>query len=240
LKLGHVWSGFVELLLPPACPLCLKSFPPGWNEPFCAACLKGFLPLPAARCPRCALPFQTQSSVAHLCERCSRSSPPFSAVYCLGLYRQTLRQAVQQFKFQQRIGLDRPLAQLLLKELPRERGFDLLVPVPLHPRRLRDRSYNQALLLSRELGRYCKRSVADRLLVRCQQTDAQHLLSAKLREANMCDAFRLQGRLLGERILLVDDVMTTGATVSACSRELLRGGAGEVHVAVVGRAPIGW
>jgi ComF family protein len=113
---------------------------------------------------------------------------------------------------------------------------DLLVPVPLHPRRLRQRSYNQALLLARELGRNLSLPVASRLLQRRHPTPPQRGLSARVRFHNLRGAFALERPLAGERILLVDDVMTTGATTSECTRTLLAGGGGEVAVAVLGRA----
>lgn len=184
------------------------------------------------------MPFTSQSGTAHLCGRCSSKTPPYTQVYAVGLYEETLRRAVQQFKFNQRIGLDRPLGRLLVRQLPGSGGFDLIVPVPLHPRRLRERSYNQSLLLAREVGRSLQVPVAGHLLQRTRDTESQRQFSAAAREENIRRAFRLQGRLAGEKILLVDDVMTTGATVTACSRELLRGGGREVQVAVVGRAPI--
>lgn len=238
MKLGQQLLRLVELVLPAACPLCLDTLPDGWHEPFCGACLNGFLPLPAGRCPLCALPYKNPTGSAHLCGRCIRTTPPFSTAYCVGLYEQRLRLAVQQFKFHNRISLDRPLAKLLLRQLPKASRYDLIVPVPLHQRRLQERTYNQSLLLARELGRGLRIPVAAGLLLRNQDTEPQRQLSAKAREKNMRGVFQLQGQLSGEKILLVDDVMTTGATLSACGRELLRGGGKEVQVAVVGRAPI--
>jgi len=238
MKFGEYLSRLAGLLFPPACTLCVRTLPVGWDEPFCSACLNGFLPLPAAHCSRCALPFKAEAGSTHLCGRCTRNTPPFTAVHTVGLYEQNLRRAVHQFKFNHRIGLDRPLARLLLRQLPADSRFDLIVPVPLHPRRLRERSYNQSLLLAREVGRGLNVPVAINLLHRTRDTEPQRQLSASAREKNIRRAFQLQEQLAGERILLIDDVMTTGATVTACSRELLRGGGKEVQAAVVGRAPI--
>jgi len=238
LNLAQPLSRLATLFFPPACPLCYRNFPRTWKEPFCRDCLAGFQPLPDARCPRCALPYRGCSSGGHLCGRCNQKIPPFTRVHAVGLYDLSLRQALHQFKFHNRVGLDRPLGQLLRRQLSNDDRLDLIVPVPLNLKRLRQRSYNQALLLAREIGRDLGVPVEINLLVRGQDTESQRNFSAAAREKNMRGAFQLQKPLNGEKILLVDDVMTTGATVSACSQELLRGGAGEVQVAVIGRAPI--
>ncbi len=229
---------FVKQLLPPACPLCLRSFPEKWTEPFCADCLSGFRPLPEARCPVCALPYPAGSHSSHRCGRCTVNPPSFSKVYPLGLYQHQLREAIHQFKFNQKVGLDRPLAQLLNRIIV-DLTATLIVPVPLHRKRLQQRSYNQALLLARELARLKKIPLAKDLLQKTVETPAQQELTARERERNLKQAFQVKEALDGERILLVDDVLTTGATAVACSRVLLAAGAAEVQVAVLARAPIG-
>lgn len=235
LKRSIAW--LANQLFPAACPLCSGSLDSGRQHPFCASCLLGFKPLPSAHCPRCALPFLGQDNSSHLCGRCSLSSPPFVKVYCAGLYDLALRKAIHQFKFNQKVGLDRPLAELLNRALAPDCCSDLIVPVPLHGRRLRQRSYNQSLLLAREVGRLRGLPVVADLLLKTRDTLQQQGLSAPEREKNLRRAFSLAGPLNGERVLLVDDVMTTGATVAAASRLLLDKGAAEVQVAVVGRAP---
>ncbi len=227
----------IDLLLPPACPLCSRTFPQSWTEPFCATCLGDFPPLPSAHCPRCALPFPAASGSSHLCGQCSRTTPPYAKVYAAGLYQNSLRQAIHQFKFNQRIGLDRPLATLLARSLPGACCAELIIPVPMHRQRLKQRTYNQALLLARELGRIRQRPVRHQLLLRQQPSIPQQGLSARQRERNLRGAFKVTGRLDGASVLLVDDVMTTGATVRESAIALLAAGAAEVKVAVVARAP---
>lgn len=223
-------------LLPPACPLCRVTFPVDWGEIFCPACLSGFRSLPEAHCPCCALPFPASDNSGHLCGRCLVKQPSFKKVHAVGLYDRSLRDAIHQFKFNRRIGLDRPLAMMLERALTPELKVDLIVPVPLHFCRLQQRNFNQALLLARELARKRELPVAVELLVKTVETAAQQELSAREREHNLHQAFRVQGELHGERVLLVDDVMTTGATVEGCCRTLLDAGAATVEVAVIGRA----
>ncbi|APG25055.1 ComF family protein [Syntrophotalea acetylenica] len=232
-------KGLFDLLLPACCPLCGVLLAGGASQGFCPDCLEGFRPLDRSHCPRCALPYPAPSGSNHLCESCLRQDPPFVWTRCLGLYEQTLRAAVHRFKFQNAVHLDRPLARLLaasLEDVPRGFRPDVLVAVPLHRRRLQARTYNHSLLLARELGRLWKIPAPGRLLRRVRPTLPQQGLSAKLRRRNLRGAFALTRPLEGERILLVDDVLTTGATARECAATLLAGGASRVAVAVLARA----
>jgi ComF family protein len=146
---------------------------------------------------------------------------------------------VHQFKYRGDFSLDRPLGGLLATVLETSgRDFlpDLIVPVPLHLSRLRQRGYNQSLLLARVLGRRWRKPVPGRLLVRLRPTSPQQGLKAVQRRLNLKGAFATRSALAGQKVLLIDDVMTTGATARECSRTLLSAGAGEVVVAVIGRA----
>lgn len=234
LRQSLVW--LLTQLLPPACPLCRQTFPAYWPHPFCSDCLSGFQPLPAAHCTCCALPFTAISNSAHLCGRCIDRPPPFVKVYTVGCFEGSLREAIHQFKFNKQVGLDRPLGILMNESLPGDATYDLIVPVPLHSHRLRQRSYNQSLLLARELGRQRRLPVVADLLLKKEETVPQQELSARQRERNLTQVFTVQRQLKGERVLLVDDVMTTGSTVRACSQTMLDAGAAEVRVAVAGRA----
>jgi len=234
LRRALYWS--LTQLLPPACPLCRKTFPVAWQQSFCPDCMLSYSSLPDARCSCCALPFTGVDNSTHLCGRCIEKPPPFEKVYPVGCFTGSLREAVHRFKFSQQVGLDRILGQMLDNHLPADLDFDMLVPVPLHKRRLRQRSYNQSLLLAKELGRLRGLPVVADLLQKRVETGAQQKLSAKQRERNLRQVFTLQRKLQGERVLLVDDVMTTGATSRACSQALLDSGAAAVWVTVVGRA----
>ena len=229
-------SGLLDLLLPPACPLCGQE---QRCDGICPNCLAGFHPIVSPFCPRCSLPYPTDKGTDHQCEACLREEPSFVRVQAVGVYEETLKKAVQSFKYNGAVHLDRPLGRLLsrvLEENPGSLTPDLIIPVPLHRTRLRQRTYNQSLLLARILGKEWQIPVAARYLVRTRPTPPQQGLNAKIRQHNMKGAFALQGEVTGKRILLVDDVLTTGATARECSRVLLKGGADEVAVAVLGRA----
>jgi len=230
-----LWPLFKHFF-PPACPLCGDTFPIDYSNVFCADCLAGFKPLPDAHCPLCSLPFSGISNSSHFCGRCVQQPPTYAKVYAVGLYDQSLRRAIHQFKFNRQVGLDRSLGVLLEQRVDSDLKIDLVVPVPLHRKRLQQRSYNQALLLAREFARIRKLPMAKNLLLKGHETVSQQGLSAKERVKNLQGAFNLQGTVPGGTILLIDDVMTTGATVEACSRVLVEGGATKVYIAVIGRA----
>jgi len=229
--------GLASLCFPAVCPLCRQAL--RTSSLFCFSCFEAISPITSPCCCRCGLPFAAVDGGDHLCQSCLQDPPPFLWVKSVGLYEETLRRAVHKFKYEGDFNLDQPLAALMedaMQGLLEDYRPDLLLPVPLYITRLRQRSYNQALLLARALGRCWQLPVASRLLLRIRPTLPQIGLKAAQRRRNLRDAFALSRPLQGERVLLIDDVMTTGATARECSRVLMDGGAGEVAVAVLARA----
>jgi len=169
------------------------------------------------------------------CMLCRRELRGFDAVYSYGSYDGTLRQLIHIFKYGGVRPLAGPFGRFLAQALPRESTFDVIVPMPLHWFKQWQRGFNQADLLAAEIAR--KWNVPVRKLVRRRRSTAPQagLTNAKRRE-NVRGAFRIAGRrrLDGLRVLLVDDVVTTGATASACARVLKRAGA--AHVALLALA----
>lgn len=229
--------GLADLCFPPVCLLCRQALRA--SVLFCSTCFETIIPITSPRCLRCDLPFAAVDGGDHLCQSCLLHPPPFLWAKSVGIYEETLRQAVHKFKYEGEFNLDRPLAALMedaMQGVLEDYRPDLLLPVPLYITRLRQRSYNQALLLAKALGRSWQLPVASRLLLRIRPTPPQIGLKAAQRRRNLRDAFAVSRPLQGERVLLIDDVMTTGATARECSRVLLDGGAGEVAVAVLARA----
>lgn len=238
-RLVSLFPALFRAVIPPACPFCRKTLSPcSPCGELCSACVDELIPLPRAHCPRCALPFTAQANSSHLCSRCLKKPPPFAQVYCCGLYSGSLRRAIQQFKFSGRVALDRALGKLLAAAVVPDWPYDLVIPVPMERHRQQQRGYNQAVLLARELVRATGGQLDQKLLVKCRTTVVQHDLPARERRINLNGAFALGRQLPGGKVLLVDDVMTTGATAEACARTLLQGGADEVRVAVLARAPL--
>ncbi len=233
-------AALFHLLLPRACAIChIELNFPTHPSGLCPHCLAQLHNLPSARCSCCALPFATEGGSEHLCEACLRHPPNFSRSEAVGIYEGLLRDTVHRFKYRGAVQLDRPLGNLLGQRIEQaEEPFrpDLIVPVPLHLNRLRQRGYNQSLLLARQLARRWQVAVAPNLLVRNRATPPQQGLSVAVRQQNLRGAFTMTAPIQNEKVLLIDDVMTTGATVRECAKVLLAGGADEVVVAVIGRA----
>jgi ComF family protein len=168
---------------------------------------------------------------------CRRGLSGFDAAYSFGFYDGTLRKLIQLFKYGRVSTLATPLGRMLTDALPRERAYDLIVPMPMHWRRRWSRGFNQAELLARVIARQLNIPII-RAVHRSKATPPQAGLTAAQRRANMSGAFgiRRPGSVQGKRILLVDDVFTTGSTAGACARALKRAGAAYVAVLTVARA----
>lgn len=175
-----------------------------------------------------------------LCGACRRRAPAFAYARAALRYEDGARAALHAFKFGGHRALAAPLADVVVDVLAErwpEGQPDVLVPVPLHPRRERERGFNQAELIARRLGRAWGCPVRRDVLARVVATESQTALDRAARLANVRDAFRLRRPELvaGRHVVLIDDILTTGATVSACARAVEAGGARAVGVVAVAR-----
>jgi ComF family protein len=174
------------------------------------------------------------------CGRCRRGLSAFAAGASLGPYEGALRVAVHELKYRSRRRVAGRISEAMLGDPHVRRvlaGASALVPVPLHPRRQRQRGFNQSELLARELGRRAGVPVAPLALVRREDTPPQTGLSAAARRANVKGAFavRRRAQVSGKLLVLVDDVFTTGATAASCARVLSAAGAREVRLLTAAR-----
>jgi ComF family protein len=233
-------SGFLALVFPEDCRVCENLLSGISRVPVCDSCLKEPSPLLADYfCVACRTPFQNPRPLdeSGRCAMCRRSLTGFDAAYCYGAYEGTLRKLIHLFKYGRIHPLARPLADFLVLALPRDQRFDAIVPMPLHWWRKLRRGFNQSELLAREVAR--RTGLPLRALVkRRRYTATQAGLTNAGRRANVTGAFRVSRRdsVRGLRILLIDDVMTTGATAGACSMALKRAGA--EHVALLALARV--
>ncbi|HEX9628051.1 MAG TPA: ComF family protein [Acidiferrobacterales bacterium] len=220
-----------DWLLPPECLLCGARL--HGRAHFCPGCTAD-LPRLTAACPGCALP----GPGARLCGRCQRRRPRFDAALAAFSYDTPIDRLIIGLKFHGRLMHARALGGLLAERLaaPDAVRPDRLVPIPLHPRRLRSRGYNQALELARPVARRLKLPIDHRCLTRVRATPPQTGLDAAGRARNMRGAFAARGDLGGSHIALIDDVMTSGHTADAAAAALKRAGAAFVEVWVVARA----
>ena len=159
----------------------------------------------------------------------------FDAAYTFGSYEGALRDLIHLFKYGRIQTLAGPLGRLLAQALPRDQSFDLIVPMPLHWRKRWRRGFNQSALLARQIARRTSVPVRN-VLRRVRHTAAQAGLTNAKRRLNVSGAFRARMRLDGQRVLLIDDVMTTGATAASCARAIKLAGASHVTLLTLARA----
>jgi ComF family protein len=191
-------------------------------------------------CERCGLPFEGDITTSFECTNCREMELCFTSARSAVVARGVVLEAIHRFKYQRQLWFEPFLAGLFLREAaPALRGqnWNLIVPVPLHPVRQREREFNQAERLAARLSAATQIPLNRRRLRRVMPTATQTLLTRPQRAANMRGAFAVcsGGRLNGERVVLVDDVFTTGATTSACAQALRAAGAGDVCVWTVAR-----
>lgn len=224
----HGWAKFNHLIYPCYCLLCRA---PARDRALCEAC-HADLPWQQYCCQRCALPLEHPATV---CGGCLRKSPPFDTAIAPLRYGWPLDRLLTRFKFSHRLSHGRLLAQLLADHIPRDDLPTAIVPVPLHPARLRQRGFNQAHELAATLGRHFKVPVLPNACVRQRETDNQSELSAIQRHHNLKNAFAVRVKP-PTHLAIADDVMTTGSTVAELAKTLKRAGAEKISVWCVARA----
>ncbi|WP_027192774.1 ComF family protein [Megalodesulfovibrio gigas] len=237
-------------IAPGRCRLCLQH-QAATSLGLCAGCAQTLAPRPGGYCSRCGELFEREDDPPRLCGTCRLQPPPFSGVFLYAAYEGALQEAIIQYKYHGRHAVERVLQGLLLQAyaggcarttqaaasatLP---GHDCVVPLPLHPARLRERGFNQSLELARPLAAMHRLPLLAQGLARSRRTAPQAGFSRAERRENVRDAFVAPrpALLAGRRVLLVDDVMTTGATAGAAALACLQAGAVRVDCCVLARA----
>jgi ComF family protein len=228
-----------SLIFPDECRLCAQPLNRVSRVPVCPACLAKPSALSAEYfCVQCRSPFLTRFPLDEegRCGLCRRGVRGFDAAYSFGFYEDALRELIHLFKYGRVQTLASPLGRLLARALPLEQTFDVIVPMPLHWRKRWRRGFNQSELLAREIGRRTQLPVK-KALRRVRHTNAQAGLTNAKRRENVSGAFRARkfSVLDGQRVLLVDDVMTTGATAASGARALKLAGAKHVTLLTLAR-----
>jgi ComF family protein len=225
--LRSLWSALLDLVYPPRCVGCQQPGP--W---LCPGCLAAIEPVPEPICRLCGDMVLT----GDLCPPCRRRPLQIDGIRSVGLHQGPLREAVHGLKYHRQRHLAPVLAGLMAQRLQAESlPADVLVPVPLHPDRQRQRGYNQAALLAGALAGPAL-PVAAGCLVRTRATATQTHLGRDDRMANVAGAFTCRnGDLAGRRVLLIDDVCTTGATLEACALACRQAGAASVWALTLSR-----
>ncbi|VAW77269.1 Competence protein F homolog, phosphoribosyltransferase domain; protein YhgH required for utilization of DNA as sole source of carbon and energy [hydrothermal vent metagenome] len=228
----YKWADRVqELLFPTRCYLCCTSTRGG--RAICPDCYRE-LPWLTSGCPTCAAPLPALPGLTH-CEDCQQHPPALDACHALFNFQAPIDQWIRKLKFQQELSMAKFLGRLLAEKMPAADN-SILVPVPLHRNRLRQRGFNQALEIARPL-RERGYQLDARCCTRTRHTPPQSELPAAARLHNLFGAFRVDNSVDGENILLIDDVLTTGATLNALAGMLKQAGAARVEAWVVARTP---
>jgi ComF family protein len=207
----------------------------------CPGCLQSIAPIVSPLCPICGIPFATEEGIDHRCGPCLAHRPAYSAARAAFVFAGPIQELIHRFKYGHKTHLYRPLALMTatqLRDFAALAAADLMVPVPLHKKRLRWRSYNQAVLLAGVLAREWRVPLLRNVLQRTRWTAPQINLPAEERRQNVKGAFSVAdpGCIAGRRIIVVDDVFTTGSTAEECARTLKKAGAAEVFVITIARA----
>ncbi len=228
-------NAFVRLLLPAPCRLCAQPLRHAARLPVCDDCLDSIPPLePESSCRRCG-----KACSEPLCAFCRVHPPAYDAAASWTVYAGAARALLHLYKYGRVLPAGDWFAARLAPLLEAAHA-GMLVPVPLGRARLRERGFNQSEILARRLARVAALPCDPTVLVRRRETWSQSGLSREERERNVADAFRCPEprRVAGRRILLLDDVLTTGATAQACARTLKSAGAAAVHVLTIARADL--
>jgi len=239
--LNSFFRGLVDLFYPPRCLSCNDLLISGEDCSFCRECWSRISFLSPPLCRICGAPLPAGENSPNTCSRCTESPPPFQVCLSVGRYESVLLEAVHALKYRGEIpagiALGKILSSCVGEHFP-VHDYDRVIPVPLHVKRLRKRGFNQSLILARALALDFSLTLDFQSLRRQRHTDPQIGLGRKQREKNVREAFVCTrcNEIENSKILLIDDVYTTGSTVRECARVLMEGGAQLVAVATVARA----
>jgi len=239
--LKEIMTGIADVIFPPRCITCGEILHDHGTLPFCLQCTAGIRYIRSPLCPRCGIPFTTPEKEDRLCGECLVTQRPFALARAVGLYEDTLLEAIHLFKYRGRIGIGNVLGSIMADfagGIWDMKVFSAIMPVPLHRKRLRERGFNQAVILARKIAKRFDLPLDFVTIRREVLTKPQVGLGHEERSVNVRGAFtvRKPERTAGKRILLVDDVYTTGSTLAECARTLLDTGADSVAVLTLARA----
>ncbi len=228
-----------DIIFPPQCLSCAENNLPAEGI-FCSSCLEKIRLITGSLCPICGIPFLNSPAESHICGNCLENRPYYTQARSMASFETIIMDAIHKFKYGRNITIGNSLGSCMADfSFP---DFDyskysLLIPVPLHIKRLRERGFNQSLLLAQKLGKKYRLPVSFSLLKRRKFTLTQTGLNKKERGKNIKGAFAVLDRqkVSGKNIILIDDVYTTGATINECAKVLLKAGAEQVAVLTLAR-----
>ena len=237
----NVLTGLADIIFPSRCVVCGIVLSNNERIRICSECLSRISFVKAPICSCCGLPFVNYEGTDHLCGECTSSKQYFSVARSVGKFEEPLLDVIHQFKYKGKIAVGGTLGRLMAEfeyDSFSIEGYSLILPVPLHQGRLKERGFNQSVILAREIAMKYSIHLDFGILKRTIHTKPQTGLGKKQRSMNVKGAFEVtdRGRIDGERVVLIDDVYTTGSTVRECARVLVKNGVEEVAVLTLARA----
>ncbi len=244
-----IFQHLIDLIYPPRCHICGEFL----NEKcflyerdgleICDRCFQKLPLIRSPKCPVCSLPLPAVNLTDHLCYRCLIKPPHFEKIFSPFMFKNGLRDAIHNMKYNGRRQIADTMGRLLsmyVEPIVRGLRYPLIIPVPLHKKRLRERGYNQSVIIAGHISRHFEIALDFDTLIRGINNGPQAELPMKERIKNVKNAFSVNGNrnIKGKEILMVDDVATTGSTLNECARVLLKAGAKRVLCVVVARATL--
>lgn len=237
---SYLIKGLLDLIYPLTCQVCKIKLDFRNTTGLCEYCWKKIQKNLPPFCPKCGKSLLGPSELPLVCGECQKRKFYFHRAWSVCLYEGVVKECIHLFKYSRRLSLLRPFSQLMIefvRDYLDHNRYNFLVPVPLHKVKLREREFNQSLLLAQSISRAFDLPLSTNNLRRTRTTPSQTQLNRNKRLTNIKGAFGVKddSRLKDKCILLVDDVFTTGSTVSECSKVLLKAGAKRVEVLTLAR-----
>jgi len=243
----YIKEGLLNLIFPLDCRICEKPIRESKGYSICEDCFKTIELIDKPYCVKCGKPFLISTDLFRqdkeiLCVDCKRKKYSFEFARSVGIYHGVLKECIHLFKYYGEKKLAEPFGELLIDYLVKDKEFkkkvDLIIPVPLHKNDLKERGFNQSVLLSRIIGNYFSIPVKEEVLIKKKLTSSQVNLSKKDRENNILRAFSIDKpeEIKGENILILDDIFTTGSTVEECAKELKKAKVNNIFILTLARS----
>ena len=240
--LSRIFGRVLDFILPVACPYCNATRGDSKVPFLCSSCWNDFSLLSGPVCPTCGRPFASPEALSHApgheCGACRLTPPQFDQALSVGSFEGPLREAIHLFKYRPCRAFGKPLGIWMAAHVRTLTDLDIVMPVPLHKKRLRQRGFNQALLLAHRMSKAHRIPLSFDNLFRTRSTRPQVELNGEERIRNVAGAFALRRpeEVASRKIVLVDDVFTTGATLNECASVLKDAGAAHVIACTLARA----
>jgi ComF family protein len=239
-SLKELLNDVSDIIFPPQCVACAEILDPPAHHFFCSSCQEKIRFITGSLCPICGIPFWNSPALSHTCGNCLETDPHYNQARAVASFETIIMDTIHKFKYGRSISLGDALGSFMANFSFPDFDFtdySLLIPVPLHIKRLKERGFNQSLLLAGKVGKKYKLPVSFSLLKRCKFTLTQTGLNKTEREKNIKGVFIVtdKKKVAGEKIILIDDVYTTGATVNECAKTLIKADAQKVAVLTLAR-----